>query len=109
MSKQSRDISRLIRFSDREYNLIMERAADNNMKFSTYMRFMAMSEDGLDPKLRKLITKLINEVNYIGHNINQIVRNNNSGLYLESDKVRLMEYMRTLNLKVGAVMEKNGY
>ena len=53
--------------------------------------------------------KLINEVNFIGHNINQIVRNNNSGLYLESDKTRLMEYMRTLNMKLGEVMDKYGY
>ena len=53
MSKQSRDISRQIRFSKREYNLIMERAADNDMKFSTYMRFMALSRDATDPKLRK--------------------------------------------------------
>ena len=53
--------------------------------------------------------KLINEVNYIGHNINQIVRNNNSGLYLESDKIRLMEYMRTLNMKLGEVTDKYGY
>ena len=109
MSKQSRDISRQIRFSKREYNLIMERAADNDMKFSAYMRFMALSRDATDPKLRKLIVKLINEVNYIGHNINQIVRNNNSGLYLESDKIRLMEYMRTLNMKLGEVTDKYGY
>lgn len=109
MSKQSRDISRLIRFSNREYNLIMERAIDNNMKFSAYMRFMALSRDATDPKLRKLIMKLINEVNFIGHNINQIVRNNNSGLYLESDKTRLMEYMRTINMKLGEVMNKYGY
>ena len=109
MSKQSRDISRLIRFSNREYNLIMERAIDNNMKFSTYMRFMALSKDATDPKLRKLIMKLINEVNFIGHNINQIVRNNNSGLYLEADKTRLMEYMRTINMKLGEVMNKYGY
>ena len=70
---------------------------------------MALSRDATDPKLRKLIMKLINEVNFIGHNINQIVRNNNSGLYLESDKTRLMEYMRTINMKLGEVTNKYGY
>ena len=61
-----------------------------------------------NPDMRKHILKLINEVNHIGNNVNQIVRNNNSGLYMDSDKIRLMEYMRLLNLKVGAFMEKYG-
>ena len=51
------------------------------MNFSAYVRFAVSNVKTTNPELRSMILKLINEVNYIGHNINQIVRNNNSGLY----------------------------
>lgn len=47
----------------------------------------------------------INEVNHIGTNINQIVHNNNSGLYSETDKEQLVAYMRKLNVEVNKVYE----
>lgn len=109
MSVEKRDITKIIRFSNKEYRLIMERASENEMNLSAYLRFAGMNTKATDPKMRQVIIKLINEVNYIGHNINQIVRNNNSGLYYESDKTRLMEYMRTLNSKVGELAQKYGY
>jgi hypothetical protein len=44
-----------------------------------------------------MLNGLINEVNRIGVNINEIVHNNNSFLYSEADKTRLMAYMQKLN------------
>ena len=55
--------------------------------------------------MRILLRRLINEVNYIGTNINQIVHNNNSGLYFEADKEQLVAYMRKLNVEVNKVYE----
>ena len=81
---------------------------DREMNFSTYVRYAISNVKSPNPEMRKLILKLINEVNHIGNNINQIVRNNNSGLYLDSDKTRLMEYMRLINFKIGALVEKYG-
>ncbi|MDD6570768.1 MAG: plasmid mobilization relaxosome protein MobC [Thermoflexaceae bacterium] len=49
--------------------------------------------------------ELINEVNHIGTNIKQIVYNNNSGLYSETDKELLVAYMRKLNVEVNKVYE----
>lgn len=109
MSSKNRDITKLIRFNEKEYKFVMESAEMNNMNFSAYVRFAVSNVKTTNPELRSMILKLINEVNYIGHNINQIVRNNNSGLYKDSDKSRLMEYMRVLNLKVGALLEQYGY
>ena len=106
MSSNKRDITKIIRLNDREYQMIMENANACNMNFSTYVRYAISNVKMPNPEMRKLILKLINEVNHIGNNINQIVRNNNSGLYLDSDKTRLMEYMRLLNFKVGALVEK---
>ena len=103
MSSDKRDITKLIRFNDREYQIVMENANACNMNFSAYVRYAISNIKMPNPDMRKHILKLINEVNHIGNNVNQIVRNNNSGLYMDSDKTRLMEYMRLLNLKVGAL------
>ena len=108
MSSDKRDITKLIRFNDREYQIVKENASACNMNFSAYVRYAISNIKMPNPDMRKHILKLINEVNHIGNNVNQIVRNNNSGLYMDSDKTRLMEYMRLLNLKVGAFMEKYG-
>ena len=114
MSLDKRDITKLIRLNDREYQIVMENANACNMNFSAYVRYAISNIKMPNPDMRKHILKLINqfkninEVNHIGNNVNQIVRNNNSGLYMDSDKTRLMEYMRLLNLKVGAFMEKYG-
>ena len=49
---------------------------------------------------------MINEVNRIGVNINEIVYNNNSMLYKEADKLRLIAYMRKVNESLrGAVTD----
>lgn len=52
--------------------------------------------------------ELINEVNRIGININQIVFNNNAGLYSKEDKTQLIAYMRKLNQKVDEAVVKIG-
>ena len=60
------------------------------------------------PEVRKLLKELINEVNRIGININQIVFNNNAGLYSKEDKTQLVAYMRKLNKKVNEAVVKIG-
>ena len=57
---------------------------------------------------RELISKLITEINYIGHNINQIVKNNNSELYKRSDKDKLSEQMRLIYKKLDEVVARYG-
>ena len=58
------------------------------------------------PEIRALLNRLINEVNRIGVNINEIVYNNNSMLYKEADKLRLIAYMRKVNESLrGAVTD----
>lgn len=60
------------------------------------------------PEVRKILKELINEVNRIGININQIVFNNNAGLYSKEDKTQLIPYMRKLNQKVDEAVVKIG-
>jgi hypothetical protein len=47
-------------------------------------------------------------VNRIGVNINEVVHNNNSELYLPSDKQHLIAYMKKLNQVMQAVEKKLG-
>lgn len=65
----------------------------------------SVSKTGLGRNSVILLRELINEVNHIGTNINQIVHNNNSGLYSDTDKEQLVAYMRKLNVEVNKVYE----
>lgn len=108
MKRTNKDLIKKVRFTSSEYSLVIEQAEKNKMNFSAYVRYMLSGKPKSNYELRMAIRELINEVNYIGHNINQIVRNHNSGLYLESDKKRLSEYMNSINDKVCGLAAKYG-
>lgn len=108
MKEENRNISKLIRFNNKEYGIIVEQAKKNNMNVSNFLRYRAMNIPYSNPEMLKAIYKLVNEVNFIGHNINQIVRNNNSRIYIEDDKDRLIEYMRIINKKVDVLLKQYG-
>ena len=48
-----------------------------------YLRLLISQKPNDYPEVRELLKELINEVNRIGININQIVFNNNAGLYYD--------------------------
>ena len=60
------------------------------------------------PEVSELLKELINEENRIAININQIVFNNNAGLYSKEDKTQLVAYMRKLNKKVNEAVVQIG-
>ena len=83
-----------VRITPDEEKVLRERCAEFNMKEAEYFRFL-LSQKPMDyPD--------------IGRNINQIVYNNNSGLYYERDKVQLVAYMRKLNDMVNEAVKKIG-
>lgn len=51
-------------------------------------------------EVRMQLRELTNEINKIGVNINQIVRNNNSHLYSDIDKSALFRYMNQIEDKL---------
>jgi hypothetical protein len=108
LEEQTRDIVKKIRMSSKEYKVVVENANSLKMNFSAYARMMLLKQAKMNPEYKRLLSKLITEVNYIGHNINQIVRNNNSGLYKKSDKEKLMELMRLINQKIDLLIKQNG-
>ena len=108
LKNKNKNVIKTVRFTQSEYKNIMKAAKDQNMIFSSYVVKMLGNNPNYDIELRRRISKLVSEINYIGHNINQIVRNNNSGLYSDFDKSRLMEYMRIINEKVDLLITQSG-
>ena len=79
--------------------LLVERSKAENMNESEYIRYLLLNQSE-HPRSRELeveLMRLRNEINKIGGNINQIVKNNNSHLYRESDKINLIKYMEEIN------------
>lgn len=60
------------------------------------------------PEIRILLKELINEVNHIGVNINQIVKNYNSGFYSDTEKNSLFAYMQKLNRLLSEAVKQLG-
>ena len=105
MSQGRLSLVKKFRLSPEEAAELAEKAEKMNMTESKYLRIMISQKPTDYPEMRILLRELINEVNHIGTNINQIVHNNNSGLYSETDKEQLVAYMRKLNVEVNKVYE----
>lgn len=68
-----------------------------NGNVSEYIRLLICSQNAyMHPEIQNELMKLRQEVNRIGVNINQIVKNNNSGIYLYRDKEQISAYMKNL-------------
>ena len=71
--------------------LLAEFSKAENMNESEYIRYLLLnqSEHQRSKKLELEVMRLRNEINKIGLNINQLVKNNNSHIYSEDDKIEL--------------------
>jgi hypothetical protein len=87
---------------------LSEKAKRAGMNESEYLRLMIRQKPNDYPEIRLLLKELINEVNHIGHNINQIVKNHNAQFYSAEDKNRLFAYMKKLNRTVDEAVRKIG-
>ena len=75
--------------------LLAERSKAENMNESEYIRYLLLnqSEHPRSKELELEIMRLRNEINKIGVNVNQIVKNNNSHIYSLNDKIELIRQM----------------
>lgn len=94
MAMELRKAYRLTKEQDEE---LKKKVAKAGMTESEFIRLMITEQPKDFPEIRAMLDRLINEVNRIGVNINEIVYNNNSMLYREEDKERLLAYMKKLN------------
>ena len=97
LSTGKKTMNKLFRLSESEAQLLKEKATANGMSESEYIRLMISQKPNDYPEIRKLLKEAINEINHIGININQIVKNNNSTFYQKEDKIKLTAYMQRVD------------
>lgn len=88
--------------------LLAERSKAENMNESEYIRYLILnhSENPRSKEMELEIMRLRNEVNKMGVNVNQIVKNNNSHIYSDSDKIELklqLEIIKDLLMGIGSI------
>lgn len=89
--KGENTIRKHFKLTEETARILAERSKAENMNESEYIRYLLLNQSE-NPKSRELeleIMRLRNEINRIGVNINQIVKNSNSHMYSESDKIEL--------------------
>ena len=101
-------MNKLFRLSEAEAQLLKEKATANGMSESEYIRLMISQKPNDYPEIRKLLRDTINEINHIGININQIVKNNNSAFYKKEDKMKLTAYMQRIDETLQKVVKALG-
>lgn len=108
MEKRQHSVSKLLRITPTEAELLREKSEKAGMTESQYLRLMISQKPNDYPEMRQLLRDLINEVNRIGVNINQITYSHNAGLCSADDTERLIAYMRKLNVAVSKVVDMVG-
>jgi len=95
-----------IRLSKAELMELQRQAEELGIKDSQYLRMLITNKPRDYPAIREELYRLNNEINRIGVNINQVIHNNNSGLYSREDKHRLYVMMKQLKTLMQTVLEK---
>ena len=98
--KGENTIRKHFKLTEETARILNERSQAENMNESEYIRYLLLNQSE-NPRSRELeleIMRLRNEINKIGVNINQIVKNSNSHMYREEDKMQLKKYMEEIVL-----------
>lgn len=102
------ELKKSYRLTKEQDALFKKKVEESGMTESEFIRLMITQKPKDYPEIREGLKELICEVNRIGVNINEIVYNNNSGLYSDSDRTRLFAYMLKLNQKLDKAVDDIG-
>lgn len=105
----AKEIVKHYRLTSEDAKAFSDKAKEAGLTEADYFRLLITQEPNDYPEIRGGLKALINEINRIGVNINEIVYNNNSKLYRQSDKERLLAYMRRLNETMKEAVDRFGY
>jgi len=108
MIQEKKNVQKIILMTKTEAKILSEKAKSSNMSEGAYVRFLLSQKPNDYLEIRQLLRELINEINHIGVNINQIVKNNNAEFYNPEEKERLFAYMKKLNRLVSEVVVQIG-
>ena len=75
MDDGKKSVKKLFCLSKTEAKLLRQKAKELGINDSEYLRLMISQKPNDYPEIVDLLKELINEVNHIGVNINQIVKN----------------------------------
>ena len=78
------------------------------MNESEYIRYLILNQSE-HPRSRELeleVIRLRNEINKIGVNVNQLVKNNHSHIYNESDKMELKLQMQSIKDRLAMLTDE---
>ena len=91
-----------VRLKESQICYLQKRADEADRTMSWYLR--ELIDDDMErgvvrtrEQSKKLRRELINEINHIGVNINQIVKNHNAQFYSSAEKKKLFLLMQNLN------------
>ena len=104
----SMNLRKAYRLTEEQNEELQAKVSELGMTESEFIRLLITQRPKDYPEIRHMLNSLINEVNRIGVNINEIVHNNNSMLYSDSDKIRLLAYMHKLNEAVNKAVNDIG-
>lgn len=98
-------VRKSLRISEEEERLLRQACERYGMNDSAYFRYLLNRNAGAAPARRtreeyQAIKELVTEINRIGININQIVRNVNLHFYSDSEKRKLFAMMEAVRKKV---------
>lgn len=108
MGKEVRNIQKTFLMNKAEAEDLARQAAAEGVSEGKFIRTRIRNKPYDYEDIRVLLRTIMTEMTRIGVNINQVVKNNNSGLYLPSDKDRLMAYMKRLSSSMEEVVKKLG-
>ncbi len=106
--KSENVIRKHFKLTEETARVLEERSKAENMNESEYIRYLLMNQPE-HPRSRELeleMMRLRNEINKIGVNVNQIVKNNNSYLYKEEDKNQLKTYLEEIAVLQRTIVTK---
>ncbi|MGY3666952.1 MAG: plasmid mobilization protein [Roseburia sp. 1XD42-69] len=101
-------IRKHFKLTEETAKLLAKRSRAENMNESEYIRYLLLNQSE-NPRSRELeveVMRLRNEINKIGVNINQIVKNNNSQFYRKDDKMNLISQIAEIKSIVQILTEK---
>lgn len=105
MTKKTMDLH--VRVMPEVHDCLKQCADKAGKSMSEHLRDLILTQEArTNPFIRKELAALRHEINKIGVNINQIVKNNNSGLYREADKKSLEENMEAIMERMESFQEK---
>ncbi len=99
-------IRKHFKLTEETAKILAECSQAENMNESEYIRYLLLnqSEHLRSRELELEVMRLRNEINKIGGNINQIVKNNNSHRYSENDKIDLVKDMEEIKILLKQMM-----